>query len=63
MRSCDPDPDRDQSPFMTHNEKLEYYDMSQVDLDEEERELEEEYVEKHWKDIQIREALERRDYS
>ena len=52
----------DDSPFMTHNEKLEYYDMSQVDLDEEERELEEEYVEKHWKDIQIREALERRDY-
>ena len=52
----------DPKPFMTHNDKLEYYDISQVDLDEEERELEEEMYEKYWKSDQIREALERRDY-
>ena len=38
------------------------YDISMEEVWEEERELEEEYYEKHWKDIQIREALERRDY-
>ena len=52
----------DPKPYMTRNEKEEYYGHSQAEYDEEEREIEEEYYEKHWKDIQIREELERRAY-